>query len=774
MEKITSKEFVYTLCEIWNEADRRICFVLGAGASKSSGIRTGAELAALWLGEIQKRMSEEEGRFEKFVEEKNINTEYPGANYPELYRERYRFDRGTGFDFISNEMERANPGYGYSVLAQMMAEKQHNIVITTNFDNLTEEALYTYTSKRPVICGHESLASFAKPSLKRPLIVKIHRDRYFNPQSEPTEIAQINKLWINALNTIFSLSTPVFIGYGGNDGSLMGYMESITSINNLFWCERKGSQVSERVENLLEKNDGKLVEIEGFDEIMFLLQDGLKLKLLDKNIVEIAQARAKVYQDTVVKIRNEQAKSLDKDVQKAAERIVEKANENDWLSWELKAGAAKTTDEKENIYKEGLGRLPNSPELNGNYAYFLKDIHKNYNEAEKYYTKALDIDPDNEINNASYAIFLKDKRKNYDEAEKYYKKTLEINPESAINNGNYANFLKDIRKNYDEAEKYYKRALEVDPNNAINNGNYAIFLSVIRKNYDEAEKYYKGALEIDPNDAINNGNYANFLKDIRKNYDEAEKYYKRALEIDPNNAINNGNYAIFLKDIRKNYDEAEKYYKKALEIDPENAINNCDYAIFLSDIRKNYDEAEIYYKKALEIDPGSAINNGIYANFLHSIRKNYDEAEIYYKKALEIDPENANNNGNYGIFLHVIRKNYDEAEKYYKKTLEVDPGNTNINGNYAGILFSTGNNSEVLNYLNKAFENCDDADLATELWFYKYAHVENDRENSLKQLHHLICDEKARSIDFNLQNNVDYAIKKGIRIHNYYKKLRIL
>jgi hypothetical protein len=167
MDKMTSKEFVYTLCDIWNSADRRICFVLGAGASKSSGIKTGWELAKQWLAEIKQRMNDRPDDFQKFLNEYKIDKDNPAVNYPLLYSERFKYDPDSGFDFINREMENAKPSYGYSVLAQIMAEKQHNIVITTNFDNLTEEALYSYTPKRPLICGHESLAVFAKHSSRQ-------------------------------------------------------------------------------------------------------------------------------------------------------------------------------------------------------------------------------------------------------------------------------------------------------------------------------------------------------------------------------------------------------------------------------------------------------------------------------------------------------------------------------------------------------------------------------------------------------------------------------
>ena len=652
---MTSKEFVHTFTDIWKSTDRRICFVLGAGASKSSGIRTGGELAKQWLDEIKQRMQGQNGAFQDFLEKHSIDENSPAAAYPLIYKDRFKFDADSGFDFINNEMERAKPGYGYSVLAQILSDRQHNIVITTNFDNLTEDALYTFTSKRPLICGHESLAIFAKPSVKRPLIVKIHRDRFFNPQSNPEEIETINKLWVDALNNIFRAATPIFIGYGGNDGSLMGYLEQVSALNNLFWCERKGSVVTAGVESLLNKHNGKLVEIDGFDELMFLLQDGIGLKLLDQEIIEIANTRSKEYKETVENIRNKQSLSDDDETQRAAERIVEKAGDS-WWAWELKVQKEKNNEEKERLYKEGLKNLSESPELNGNFAIFLKNIRKNYDEAEKYYRKALEIEPENANTNGNFAIFLEQTRKNYNEAEKYYRKALEIEPENAKANGNFANFLMNTRNNYDEAEKYYRKALEIEPEYAKANGNLALFLKKVRKNYDEAEKYYRKALEIDMGNANTNGNFAIFLEDIRKNYDEAEKYYRKALEIEPEHALNNGNFANFLKDIRKNYDEAEKYYRKALEIEPEHAI---------------------------------------------------------------------------------------------------------INGNFAGLLMSIGKIKDAQTYWSKAFQKNPPDELLSELWFYKYAHVEEERQTAFEQLKVLLCEKRIRSIGFSMQNNVDYAVNNG-------------
>lgn len=488
METISTKKFVKTFCDISKNKDRRFCFVLGAGASKSSGIKTGVELAKIWLHEIKTDLGYTEEEYQAFILAKNIDQRFPGLSYPDIYEERFRLDSETGFHRINKEMENATPGYGYSVLSQILSEHHHNIVITTNFDTLTEEALYTYTSKRPLVCGHELLADFAKPSMDRPLIIKIHRDRFLNPQNTKQDTGELSLAWIDVLNGIFNNCIPVFIGYGGNDGSLMNHLHEIKQFSNLFWCEMKGAELSESVTKLLNDKEGKHVEVDGFDELMFWLQDGLNLEVLDAKIKDVADKRIRKYRDVFERIQKEQSTSEDVEAKAAANRLVEKVDANDWWSWELKAREAKNNDEKNRIYLEALGRLPDSADLSMYYASFLRNVQKDYEQADKFYKKALKISPDNANANGNYAIFLTDIRKDYDQAEKFYKKALDVNPNSAIKNGNYANFLKDARKDYDQAEKFYKKGLEIDYNEANLNGSYAGFLLAMNRK-EESKKY---------------------------------------------------------------------------------------------------------------------------------------------------------------------------------------------------------------------------------------------------------------------------------------------
>jgi tetratricopeptide (TPR) repeat protein len=725
-EKMAVKTFLYHFMRITNNKNlgRRFCFILGAGASKQSGIPTGAELVKDWVKELHETYDEED--LKQWADDnkiKDLESGEAAKYYSQIYDKRFEIDPQEGYGALENIMEGKEPSFGYSVLAQILANTDHNVVITTNFDSLVEDALFIYTQKKPLVAGHEALASFIRPIMRRPLIAKIHRDILLAPISDSQETSRLADGWKKSLTSLFKFYKPVVIGYGGNDGSLMGFLKSLEPIDGgMFWCYREND--GEPVEEILQlviKHKGYIIPIVGFDELMLQINEKLGYSLLDESIVDIAKRKAEKYRGQVEKTQknlNETPKAFEA---KAALKSMRERQKRNWWAIELMAQAEEDLDKKEEIYKQGLAELPDSAELLVGYAILLHFIKKDYYKAEELYKKAMELDPENAIITSNYAVFLNDVRKDNDKAEEFYKKALELDPENAINMGNYANFLMTIRGEYEKAEELFNKALELDPKNANNTGKYATFLMTIRKEYDKAEKLFNKALELDPKNASNTGKYATFLMTIRKEYDKAEEFYKKALELDPENAINMDNYALFLNNVRKendkaeelykkaveldpkdanltgnyasflmvikkDYDKAEELYKRAMGLDPKNASYKGNYAIFLKEIRKDNKKAEEFYKNALELDPENAINMGNYANFLMTMREEYEKAEELFKKALELDPKNASNTGKYANFLMTIRKEYDKAEKLYKKSLELDPKNAINTGNYALFL----------------------------------------------------------------------------------------
>jgi tetratricopeptide (TPR) repeat protein len=577
-------------------SDRSFCFILGAGASFQSGIPTGTDLVKQWLEELHVREDFRQLPLEEWANSENLdidNFQYQeaAASYSQVFKRRFQDDPDTGYAFLEYTMNNKEPSYGYIVLAQILAHTRHKVVITTNFDNLVADALSIYTRTFPLICGHESLTGFVRAQLRRPLVAKIHRDLLLEPINTPEGTAALAPGWVRALTDLLQYYTPIVIGYGGNDGSLMNFLNSLEKPirGGIFWCHRANGKVDEKVCGTVDRHHGKLVPIVGFDEIMLQLQQLLGLPDLSADIESRTKDRLTAYRKQfeacVAKIQERgkdvAAEKAKEPVRQAAAAAVERIRENNWWAWELKARKEPDSEKREAIYREGLSDFPNCSELLGNFAMFMEDVRQNYNEAERLYRRSLELNPNDAEYTGNFATFMQNIRRNYDEAETLYRKSLELNPKSAIHTGNLAVFMEDVRQNYEEAERLYRKTLELDPNDADYTENFAIFMENIRQNYDEAERLYRRALELAPDSAQYIGNFAIFMHNVRQNYDEAERLYRKSLELNPDDADYTGNFAVFMEDIRQNYDEALKFYRKALELDPQNKL-----------VRKNYETAK--------------------------------------------------------------------------------------------------------------------------------------------------------------------------------------
>ncbi len=472
-------------------SNSKLCFILGAGASVMSGIPSGGTFAKKWRDELLADPNRKT-KIQAFIDKHTITNANVGEFYCELYDLRFEGAKWQGIEYLNKEMKGREPSYGYTVLSQILTHSNSNIVITTNFDNLVEKSLYIYTEKQPLMLGHEMMAAFAKESPDTPLIIKIHRDLFFKPFNTEDETADLQKSWKGALERLLANRIAIVIGYGGNDGSLMKFLNNISGPEEIYWCDR--SEPNAKVLGLL-NNKGvtaHYIEINGFDELMFDISNAWKLERLNDEIIEVAKDRAEVYRKKVEDLTSRLSKEGSPEQQERVKQFVE--NPKSWWDYELKVRATENKDKKEKIYNEGLKSFPNSPELNGNYAFFLQYTHKDYDAAERYYKKALELDPNQANSNNNYAVFLLYIRKDYDAAEKYYKKALELEPNQANIIVNYASFIQFILKGYDTAEKKYEKALELEPDDADYNGNYASFLLAQGKK-DTAKPYLNKAFE---------------------------------------------------------------------------------------------------------------------------------------------------------------------------------------------------------------------------------------------------------------------------------------
>ncbi|HIF9108539.1 TPA: tetratricopeptide repeat protein [Photobacterium damselae] len=582
--------------------DRRFAFILGAGASINSNIKGAATLAKEWMEIIYHREHEPTSDYKNWLKSnplkfKDWDPKNLAKHYPQIFEKCFEGDHDSGYAALEKAIKDGKPSLGYAVLAWILSSTRHRMVVTTNFDNLVADAVSIYGGTYPHVIGHESLASYAKPLSRRPIVAKIHRDLFTDPINTCKGTGVLEKSWVETLKNIFRFYTPVFIGYGGNDGSLMDFLQDLDTkeiSGQPFWCYYAPDGVpNDAIKQLMHKHNGVLVPSMGFDELMLKMGEVVGFDR-HKQITEIKNNSAQLINQI-----QEQMLSLNKETQDVDVKKILKPQNNEkqtwgWLDWQLHIDEEHDIEKQDKLYKEAIDALPEAYQLQGNYALFLQEQSR-FDESEEYYSRVLKAVPEEATLLGNYAILL-DEQGQREGAEKYYLRSIDVDPNHANNLGNYAAFLNEQGKQED-AEKYYLRAIDADPNRANNLGNYAVFLNEQGKQED-VEKYYLRAIEVDPNHANNLGNYATFLNEQGKQED-AEKYYLRAIEVDPNHANNLGNYAAFLYEQGKQED-AEKYYRRAIEVDPNHANSQGNYAAFLKEQGKQED-AEKYYRRAIEV-----------------------------------------------------------------------------------------------------------------------------------------------------------------------------
>lgn len=475
---------------------RKFCFVLGAGTSRDSGIKSGQELVLVWDRELRERNEDEylRWRTEKGITDKNMS-----SFYSQYYEKRFWRCPADGYNFIEKIMEQASPSVGYVMLAHMLTNTPHNVVITTNFDHLTEDAISYYTHETPLVIGHEVLAHYIEGQPVRPTIIKIHRDLLFDPKSQEEELKTLPDSWKKALGRIFENYHPVFIGYAGNDKSLMDFLvengEKFAdgSWKFPYWMLYRGNKIEGKVEELLEKSQGFYVEHEGFDGVMIALgmlfdyQTPTKdvfLRDAEKRYSALTDAIAKhIAKESNKKIGTEadrpdgkpsggdsptQEPEVSEELQEDRNSVVQAVDRLASQSDEQRRFREAMTLRKNSDYEKSTGILLELLKVNPENTNYLHELGYNYfmqdelSEAESIFIKLISIDENNLWN---YYLLgeIFNKRKEYENAEQFYNRTLEKNTSFCL--AYYG--LGDIywkQGRYAEALSAYEKCAELDRN----------------------------------------------------------------------------------------------------------------------------------------------------------------------------------------------------------------------------------------------------------------------------------------------------------------------
>lgn len=254
--------------------------LLGAGCSVTSGIKSARVLIDEWQKELFQIDAENK---DKEYTLESVNKYFDGLTkwydknnqYSSLFEKKYDLPRQRRI-FVEEQVAGKKPSIGYAYLMRLIHGTYFNTVFTTNFDDLLNESfnLFShYSSKRPIVCAHDSSVRSVTITSDRPKIIKLHGDYLYDDIK--STLRETESLQENVRNKLVEFCKEfglIVVGYAGNDRSVMDVINYLLKSeeyfkHGIYWCIRKGDEVSDEVRKLLWRDRVYFVYIDGFDEL---------------------------------------------------------------------------------------------------------------------------------------------------------------------------------------------------------------------------------------------------------------------------------------------------------------------------------------------------------------------------------------------------------------------------------------------------------------------------------------------------------------------------
>ncbi len=273
--------------------DPKPVFLLGAGASVTSGVPTAGEvveLAAKWAFAHEKGRTPEDPRLHRsdwfpWLQEKHwySTQKSPAENYAEAIQHllQPRQNRKQFFRRILDT--EVPPSSGYEAMADMMARGIIDTVLTTNFDTILLDLCDSRRRPHHVegIKTESDRAKFST-SPRYPQIVYLHGSvEHYTDKNITDEVQQLDEDLAKMLFPLLRDHPLVVVGYRGGEASVMKHLliDNAERANlyrhGIYWCVLKRDWSQEEslaplVQDLANTIGGnfQIVPIEGFDNLL--------------------------------------------------------------------------------------------------------------------------------------------------------------------------------------------------------------------------------------------------------------------------------------------------------------------------------------------------------------------------------------------------------------------------------------------------------------------------------------------------------------------------
>ncbi len=291
-----------------------VSWFLGAGASRSAGIKTAGDM--IWdfkqqLYRSQKKLPPSaisdpgdpivRQKLQRYFDELSS---FPVDGAEDEYARYFEATYPTARDrraYLDALIKAGKPSYGHLALALLMREGLCKVIWTTNFDRTIEDAAAKIfgTTNYLVVAdlGEPRKLTSAVSEERYPIYGKLHGD-YHSEELKNTadelraQDAEMRRAFVDACKA----TGLAVVGYSGRDESIMeAFHDAIDGgrgfPNGLFWFRRSGEEPFAAVSTMIETArtngiDAHLIENETFDELMsdvirFLPETSEKLRMIE-------------------------------------------------------------------------------------------------------------------------------------------------------------------------------------------------------------------------------------------------------------------------------------------------------------------------------------------------------------------------------------------------------------------------------------------------------------------------------------------------------------
>ncbi|REJ81703.1 MAG: hypothetical protein DWQ39_08420 [Bacteroidetes bacterium] len=264
-------------------------FLLGAGASISSGIQSAADCIWEWKRNIfitqnpnlSKEYSEYKSDSVRRSIQKWLDAEgcYPLENSTEEYSyyalKTFPID-DTRRKYFENICKGKEPFIGYKILALLAKYGMVRSVFSTNFDGLVEKSAHQM-GLTPIAISLDTAERIHRPVNNQELMsVALHGDFKYGPlKNTSTELDTQHETFVEAIERHLYDKHLIVCGYSGRDISLMKALKKAYAKPGggmLFWCgygDDPSPQVQELLNSLSQSGrHGYYIGTDGFDQLM--------------------------------------------------------------------------------------------------------------------------------------------------------------------------------------------------------------------------------------------------------------------------------------------------------------------------------------------------------------------------------------------------------------------------------------------------------------------------------------------------------------------------